>query len=165
MAWRATGLWRPFRPPQKTLFRGESTLHVAMSGFQPNIPLFHPTPPPVPYVPYDLPPSSATRDAAVAVTARRTAARPGEVGAGQGARARHVPGGGESHRRWHERRGATAGRRDDERRRRAEALAGGPARPERGPDEGNGSRRGRRSFPREELRRGRPETTNRRRRL
>ena len=55
MAWRATGMWRPFRPPQKTLFRGESTLHVAMSGFQPNIPLFHPTPPPVPYVPATRP--------------------------------------------------------------------------------------------------------------
>ena len=38
MAWRATGMWRPFRPPQKTLFRGESTLHVVMGGFQPNIP-------------------------------------------------------------------------------------------------------------------------------
>ena len=93
------------------------------------------------------------------------AARRGRAGEGQGARARDVPGGGESHRRRHERRGATAGRRDDKRRRRAKALAGRPARPERGPDEeGNASRRGRRSFPREELRRGRPETTNRWRR-
>ena len=36
-AWLATGLWQPFPPPQKILFRGESTLHVAMNGFQPNI--------------------------------------------------------------------------------------------------------------------------------